>query len=160
MKKRGVALWFWLGPVCLFQTIGPVEQLTPCLPSFLFGCMLHNLHQLRVSLAVAAEGREQARGTQPGRRGLRLGRGWLSLPESCFPLWLCHRETRAGQRKEGGIQKLPDQEQSEPFLAVVPLLKAEPAVNRGERDVRPRQTVITVPRRPGHVFFFSSCMSH
>lgn len=50
------------------------------------------------------------------------------------PLWLCHREMRAGQRKEDGIQKLPDQEQTEPFLLVVPLLKGEPAVNRGERE--------------------------
>lgn len=48
------------------------------------------------------------------------------------PPWLCHRETRAGQRKEEGIQKQPVREQAEPFLAVVPLLKGEPAVNRGE----------------------------
>lgn len=63
------------------------------------------------------------------------GRAWLSPPESCFPPSGCVTEKREqGRGKEEGIQKQPDQEQAEPFLAVVPLLKGEPAVNRGEHE--------------------------
>lgn len=93
--------------------------------------MLHNLHRLHVSLAVAMEGRVQEQGPNPAAEGL-AGLSLAEARESCFPLWLCHRETRAGERKGEGIQKQPDQEQAQLFLAVVPLLKGEPAVNRGE----------------------------
>lgn len=54
------------------------------------------------------------------------------LSDSCFPLWLCHRETRAGQ--SSGNTEPAIQEQAGPSSRVVPLLNAEPAVNRGERE--------------------------
>lgn len=87
-------------------------------------CVMHHSYQLSL-----AEGRVQ-------EHPIRLPSAWLGrATRVMFPLWLSHRETRAGgERKEEGTQKWSDREQAEPFLAVVPLLRGEPAVNGGVRE--------------------------
>lgn len=83
-----------------------------------------------VSLAVAVEGRVK----KPNLTAVCLA----ELLESCFPLWLCHRETRAGQRggkktpKTGNIERARSRGGTALFLAMPPPLKAQPAVSRGK----------------------------
>lgn len=52
--------------------------------------MLQNLYMFSVSLAVAIE--ESVKKKKPNLTAVCLA----ELLESCFPLWLCHRETRTG----------------------------------------------------------------
>lgn len=54
--------------------------------------MLQNLYMFSVSLAVAIEESVKKKKKKPNLTAVCLA----ELLESCFPLWLCHRETRAG----------------------------------------------------------------
>lgn len=82
-------------------------------------------------VVVLKNRRVQVGGPDPAEYG-SSGPGLAELLESCFPLRLCHRETRAGPRKKEGTLKQPDQDQTETFLAVVPHLKGEPVESRGK----------------------------
>lgn len=146
-KKEGVDVWFWPGPVCLSSS---AEQLT-----LMF--VLSFLLFLPSSAVKAKRRRVRVRRPNPGSRRDWLGPGLVELAGVMFPpLWLCHRDMRAGQWER--VQKEPDQEQAEPFLhAVVPLWK-ETGVNRSEREA-PVDSY-NCPLKPGCVFFFSSCASH
>lgn len=66
---------------------------------------------------------------------------------------------RAGREKEEGLQKRADQEQAVHLLAVVPLLKGEPAVNRGECEA-PVDSYNCPLKAQAMWSFFSSCMGH
>lgn len=100
--------------------------------------MIYNLYRLRPAVAVGAGKGTCKRGPNLAAEGL-AGPSLSELPESCFPSGCVTVETREGERKGEGMQKWPDQEQAEPFLAVVPLLKGEPAVNRGECEAHVRR---------------------
>lgn len=139
--------------------------------------MLHNLYRLHVSLAVAVEGRAQAKGPNPAAEGL-AGPSLAEPPESCFPLWLVSQRNESREEERSTETARSRAGRALPCSGVPPL-KGEPAVNRGEREapvdsynrpLKPRPCVLILfLRRPpvclkrgrtGCFFEISMCCDH